>query len=149
MRTDRSKEGRSGRASRVKGRRGEQAVATILRQAFPAIADLIRRGWQSRVGCDDPDVCGLPGFWIECKTGRQPNMRAAYKQAVLAAKGRAFPIAVVQDDYAKDRMVVIGFQDFLRILRAAYGHTEPLAFAIQTEMFGDNQSDNQSDKVAE
>lgn len=140
MRKDRSKEGRAGRASRIKGRRGEQAVATALREAFPQIADAIRRGWQSRVGCDDPDVCGLPGFWIECKTGRQPNLRAAYKQAVDASKGRAFPIAVCQDDYAKDRMVVLGFRDFLRILRAAYGHTEPLAFLIQTEMFEAEQT---------
>jgi hypothetical protein len=128
------KAGKKGRASRVKGRRGEQEVATILRESMPEVAADIRRGWQSRVGCDDPDVCGLPGFWIEVKTGKQPNIRAAYKQAFEAAKGRAFPLAVVQDDYARDRLCVVGLRDFLRILRAAYGYTDPLRYGVQLEL---------------
>lgn len=128
------KDGKKGLASRRKGRRGEQEVVRILREGMPEIADDLRRGWQSRLGCDDPDVCGVPGFWVEVKTGKQPNMRAAYKQAFNAAKGRAFPLAVIQDDYAKDRLCIVGLRDFLRILRAAYGHTEPLRFGVQLEL---------------
>lgn len=129
------KSGKSGLSSRRKGRRGEQEVATILRAGMPEIADAICRGWQSRLGHDAPDVCGLPGFWLEVKTGRQPNMRAAFKQAQRDAKGRAFPVAIVQDDYARERMCVVGLSDFLRILRSAYGYTAPLTFGVQAELF--------------
>lgn len=116
-------------------------MATFLREAMPEIADAIRRGWQSRMGHDDPDVCGLPGFWVECKTGRQPNMRAAYKQAKADAKGRAFPVAVIQDDYARERMCVLGLGDFLRILRSAYGYAEPLRYGVQAELFETPESE--------
>src|ERR1044072_3809573 len=129
------------RHARRKGKRGEQQVATALREGMPEIADAIRRGWQSRLGGDQPDVAGLPGFWIEVKTGKVPNMRAAYKQAVADARGRAFPLAVVQDDYARDRMCVLGLSDFLRILRAAYGYTEPLRFGVQAELFETPESE--------
>ncbi len=135
------KPGKRGLASRRKGRRGEQEVARILREGLPEIADTIRRGWQSRVGCDDPDVCGVPGFWTEVKTGKQPNMRAAYKQALSAAKGRAFALAVIQDDRARDRLCVVGLKDFLRILRAAYGYTEPLRYGVQAELFPEPESE--------
>ncbi len=128
------KDGSRGRACRRKGRRGEQELVRILRESMPEIADSLRRGWQSRMGCDDPDVCGLPGFWIEHKAGKQPGMRQAYKQALDACKGRAFPLAVIQDDYARDRLCVIGLRDFLRVLRAAYGHTEPLKYGVQLEL---------------
>jgi hypothetical protein len=132
---------KSGRASRNKGRRGEQDVARILREGLPEIADTLRRGWQSRFGSDEPDVLGLPGFWLEHKCGRQPNIRAAFKQAVSAAKGRAFPLAVIQDDHARERMCVLGLQDLLRILRAAYGYTPPLRFGVQAELFEEPASE--------
>lgn len=134
------------RHARRKGKRGEQQVATALREGMPEIADTIRRGWQTRLGCDQPDVCGLPGFWIEVKTGKVPNMRAAYKQASAEAKGRAFPLAIIQDDYARDRMCVLGLTDFLRILRAAYGYTEPLRYGVQAELFTETP---ESEKAAE
>jgi hypothetical protein len=134
----------SGLRSRRKGRRGEQQVATILRTSFPELAESIRRGWQSRVGCDDPDVCGLPGFWLEVKTGAQPNMRAAYRQAKADADGRAFPMAVIQDDRARDRLCVIGLSDMCRILRAAYGHTPPLKFGVQGELFEAPESEKET-----
>lgn len=134
----------SGLRSRRKGRRGEQQVATILRAAFPELADSIRRGWQSRVGCDDPDVCGLPGFWLEVKTGAQPNMRAAYRQAKGDAAGRAFPMAVIQDDRARERLCIVGLTDMCRILRAAYGHTPPLKFGVQGELFEAVESEKES-----
>lgn len=125
----------SGRASRAKGRRGEQIVATILRSHMPEIASAIRRGWQNRLGADDPDICGLPGFWLEHKCGKQPNIRAALKQARTAAKGRCMPLAVIQDDHGRERMAVLNLTDFLRVLRAAYGYTPPLTFGVQGELF--------------
>ena len=110
----------SGRRSRTKGKRGEQELARLLRETFPHFAESIRRGWQSRVGCDDPDVCGLPGFWIECKTGKQPNVRAALAQARADSGERAIPIAVIRDD-RRPAFVALDLVDLLAILRAAYG----------------------------
>lgn len=109
-----------GRAQRQKGQRGERLLATVLRAAFPAFAASIKRGWQSRVGCDDPDVCGLPGFWLESKCGKMPNPRAALQQAKEDAAGRAIPMAVIRDD-RKPPFVVLDLTDMVKILRAAYG----------------------------
>lgn len=102
---------------------------------MPEIAPAIRRGLQNRQGADDPDICGLPGFWLEHKCGKQPNIRAALKQAATAAKGRAMPCAVIQDDRARDRLVCLHLTDFLRVLRSAYGYCPPLKFGIQGELF--------------
>ncbi len=110
----------SGRRSRTKGKRGERELAKLLRETFPSFAESIRRGWQARVGCDDPDVCGLPGFWLEAKTGKMPNPRAALQQARQDAAGRAIPLAVIRDD-RKPAFVVLDLADMLTILRAAYG----------------------------
>lgn len=132
---------KTGLSSRRKGRRGEQEVARICREAMPEIADTIRRGWQSRIGQDECDVLGMPGFWLEVKTGKQPNMRAAYKQASKDAKGRAFPLAIIQDDYARERMCVVGLGDFLRILRSAYGYAPPLKYGVQAELFEEPASE--------
>jgi hypothetical protein len=123
-----------GRASREKGKRGERQLATLLRTALPELAEGIRRGWQSRVGCDDPDVCGLPGFWVESKCGKLPNPRAAYAQATRDAAGRFIPLAVIQDDRARERLCVLGLTDFLTILRAAYGWTPPLPCVARAEV---------------
>ncbi len=127
------------KADREKGKRGERQAAARIRAALPEFADQIRRGWQTRLGCDDPDICGLPGFWIEHKCGHQPNMRAAYKQAKLSAKQRAYPIAIIQDDGASDRLVCLNLTDFLRVLRSAYGHVPPLRYGVQQELFPDDE----------
>jgi hypothetical protein len=121
-------------AQRRKGRAGEQKLARILRAELPEIAEAIRRGQQSRVGSDDPDVCGLPLFWVEHKCGKLPNIRAALEQAHRGAKGRAMPLAVVQDDRARDRLVCLHLTDFLRVLRAAYGYTPPLCAVLAREV---------------
>lgn len=114
------------KASRDKGKRGERALATRLRDALPEFADGIKRGWQTRSGCDDADVCGLPGFWIESKCGILPNPRAALAQASADSKGRGIPLACIQDDRSRDRFVVLTLTDMLRILRSAYGLDAPL-----------------------
>lgn len=113
-------------AQRDKGKRGERALARRLRESFPELAESIKRGWQTRVGCDDPDVCGLSGFWIESKIGKKPNPRAAYAQAHEDAKGRAIPLAVVRDDRAHDALCTLSLTDLIRVLRSAYGFDPPL-----------------------
>lgn len=110
-------------------------LARILRESFPEIAPSIRRGWQSRVGCDDCDITGLPLIWIEHKQGKQPNIREAYRQAKRDSKGKgAFPVAIVQDDGARERLVTLNLPDFIRILKSAYGHLPALTCMTQVEL---------------
>ena len=52
--------------SRRKGRKYEQSIAGFYREL--GCSD-VQRGWQSRLGSDNPDVRvpALRDFWIECK----------------------------------------------------------------------------------
>jgi hypothetical protein len=132
----------SGRARREKGHAGERALASKLREAFPEFAAGIKRGLQAQAGGrSNCDVQGLPGFHIEHKHQKKPNMKAAYEQAVRDADGKGFPLAVVQYDGARERLCVIGLSDLCRILRAAYGHTGPLKFGVQGELFEEPTSE--------
>jgi hypothetical protein len=108
-----------GKAQRDKGKRGERATAAELRKAFPEIAASIRRGWQTRQGDDDSDVI-FPGYWFEVKTGKQPNIRAALRQAIDDSKGRGVPVAVIRDD-RKEPMAALRWEDFLKLLEKANG----------------------------
>lgn len=100
-----------------KGKVGERLTALDVREAFPWIADQVRRGWQSRKGSDDPDVIGLPKIWLESKKGRQPNPRGALAQAAKDSKGRGhYPVAVIRDDRSKP-FVVLYWADFLELIR--------------------------------
>ncbi len=113
------------RSQRTKGHNAERALAATLRDAFPAFADQIKRGWQTRLGCDDPDVCGLPGFWLESKVGARIAIHAALRQAKAGAKGRAMPMAVCRYDRGQS-FCVIELSDMIRVLRAAYGFAPAL-----------------------
>ena len=100
------------------GKRGERKLATELREAFPDIADDIRRGWQSRNGDDEPDVVlPIPGYWLEHKSGAKPNPRAALSQAIQDSGGRAMPIAVIRDD-RKAPFAVVRWSDLLSLMVA-------------------------------
>ena len=115
----------SGRRSRNKGKRWEQDVARMMREIFPK-SDEIRRGWQSREGDDEPDVVGIPEFWIECKRQKRTNFRAALRQAQEASPDHLLPLAICRDDPADgtaatdDRtyavMYLKDFEYFLRLL---------------------------------
>jgi len=84
------------RFSRQKGKRGERAVASDLRAAFPELAEEIRRGWQTRNGGDEPDVF-FPGYWIEVKNEKRPRPIAALQQAKKAmGEAKLIPLAVVR-----------------------------------------------------
>jgi hypothetical protein len=63
----------------------------------------------------------VPGFWVECKRGAQPNVRAALRQAKEAreASGRALThhaVAIVRDD-RQDAVVAMPLGDFLKLVR--------------------------------
>lgn len=132
----------SAAARRAKGHAGERELARRLREAFPELAGGIKRGLQAQQGgLDNCDVQGLPGFHIEHKHQKKPNMKAAYEQAVRDSNGRGFPLAVVQFDRARERLCVLGLSDLCRILRAAYGYTPPLRFGVQGELFDDVESE--------
>lgn len=93
--------------SRMKGKRGERAIAELLRPVFGAG---VKRGWQSRSGRDGSDIEGTP-YWIEVKVGKCPNVRAALKQATEATDGR-MPVVVVKDD-RREPFVVMRLSDWL------------------------------------
>ena len=105
-----------GRPSRDKGKRGEREVAAILRAAG---FDGVRRGWQSRAGSDDPDVIGLPGFWIEVGFGRTIRPRAKLAQAVEASAGSGLiPVSVTRGALRDDDWVVtLTLDDLIGIAR--------------------------------
>jgi hypothetical protein len=109
-----------GRSQRQKGCRGERKLATELRAWFPEYASVIRRGWQSRRGSDESDILGIPGYHLEHKSGAQPNVRAALRQAVEDSAGRGIPVAVVRDD-RREPFVALRAADFWPLLRRAMG----------------------------
>lgn len=107
-----------GKRSRTKGRRFEQNTARALRPLYPNA----KRGLaQTRFGAGEaPDVDGCPPWWIECKHGKKPNLRAALSQAMtaMAEAGREqdqWPIAVCKDD-RKEPIVVMRWADFLELV---------------------------------
>lgn len=119
-----------GKSQRSKGKRGERLLAEELRQMFPEYAESIRRGWQSRLGDDDPDVI-FPGCWFEHKFGALPNPRGALAQATKECKGRGLPIAVIRDN-RKPPFAVMWLGDFLPLLRKSMG----LAMLVKEEKNG-------------
>ena len=109
-----------GKASREKGKRGERKLANELKQAFPELADGIKRGLQSRGGgAEVADVVGVPGFHFEHKSGKAPNPRAALKQAIADAQPGAMPIAVVRDDRCPP-FAVLRWEDLLCVLKRGF-----------------------------
>lgn len=110
----------SGRKSRNKGKRWEQDVARTMRAIF---GDHVKRGWQSRAGDDDPDIVGVPHFWIECKRQKRTNFRAALRQAGVACPDDHMPLAICRDDpgdgtasTGSRTYAVMYFEDFEKFL---------------------------------
>lgn len=104
-----------GKASREKGKRGERATARELAATFGVDA---RRGQQARDGSDAPDVVGLPGWWIEVKTGQRINAFAALEQADEARGKFEVPIAVLRRD-RKRPIVAMFFEDWQHLVLEA------------------------------
>ena len=102
-----------GALSRRKGRRYEQELVHLFREAMPGAE--VRRGLQSRGGEEVPDV-DCPVFWLESKRGRKPNVRAALRQAEAAAPQGRIPLAVIRDD-RQEAFVALSLRDFLELVR--------------------------------
>lgn len=104
-----------GKAQREKGKRGERQTAREIADVFGVDA---HRGQQSRDGADAPDVVGLPGWWIEVKTGQRINAFAALEQADDARGKFEVPIAVLRRD-RKRPVVVMFWEDWMHLAREA------------------------------
>jgi len=79
------------------------------REAMPGAE--IRRGLQYRCGEEVADV-DCPVFWVECKRGRKPNVRAALRQAQASAPKGRLPLAVIRDD-RQEPFVALLLEDLL------------------------------------
>ncbi len=105
-----------------KGKRWERKVASLISEVMPGAR--IRRGNQNRDGADAPDVV-CPWLWVECKSGKRPNPRAALAQAIEACNKRGsktIPTVFLKDD-RKDPIVILQMDDFLRMLKKLW-HTK-------------------------
>lgn len=121
----------SGKASRRKGHDFERDVAARLR----GIGLEARRGQQGG-GPVEPDVI-TPGWWIECKVGKRPNITAALDQAERDCEEAAIdrflqdappgqeiiPVAIVRQDYQK-ATVTMRLDDWLGLACYASRHGE-------------------------
>lgn len=100
--------------SRRKGKRGELALARILREhGFEA-----RRGVQYHGGAESPDVIGLPGVHIECKRVERLDLMGAYRQAVRDAASDEMP-AVFHKRNREPWLVTMNLEDFIQLYREA------------------------------
>ncbi len=98
-----------GRMQRDKGANYERELANELKPFFPSS----RRGiGQARSASEVSDVEGTP-FWIEAKRGKQPNVRAAFRQAQAATDGR--PVLVVIRDDNQPAFVSMLLDDFKKM----------------------------------
>lgn len=102
----------SGARSRRKGAGFERELVQRFREVMPDA--IVRRGLQYRTGEEAPDV-DCPVFWPEAKRGKQPNVRAALRQATEAAPPGRIPIAIIRDDRAA-AFVALGLDDFLELV---------------------------------
>ena len=103
----------SGAHSRRKGAACERSIVHRFREVMPDAP--VRRGLQYRTGEEAPDV-DCPVFWPELKRGKQPNVRAALRQAEDAAPPGRVPIAIVRDDRAEP-FVTLRLEDFLELVK--------------------------------
>lgn len=103
---------RGGAASRRKGHNFEREIARDLRKIF---GEDVGRGIQTRTGTREvPDVDGTPWF-IECKCGKQTNIKAALRQAAEATEGRP-PVAICKDDRTEP-VVAMRYSDWLILIQ--------------------------------
>jgi len=104
----------SGRSSRIKGAVGERKTANELDDRCPDDMEVKRGIGQTRAGDEVPDVDGIDCLWVEVKTQKRGNPRAALKQAQEASASHPgrIPIAVIRDT-RKEPFMVMGWADFL------------------------------------
>lgn len=104
--------------SRRKGLAFEQAIVRYMKglkrsDGWSLLPDA-RRGIQSR-GEEKADVV-IPRIWVECKRGRQPNIRRAIHQASLAARPLGLVPMVISRADLDDTLVTLRLDDFADFL---------------------------------
>ena len=105
-------------ASRSKGKRGEQEVAVMLRDAFPWLDP--HRGAQTRKGDDACDVEGTPWF-VEVKRRKaRCNIPEAMEQATRDSDGRP-PVVFSRRDRG-EWLVTMRWEDWKEMSRKAQGY---------------------------
>ena len=93
----------------------------MARQFRKIFGDRVKRGWQAREGSEAPDVDGTP-WWIECKKGKQTNIKAALRQAIDAgghvrgAGDPRPPLAICRDDGMRATATMF-LDDFLDLVQ--------------------------------
>lgn len=101
-----------GRAARIKGKRGELELASIIRSYGFSEA---RRGQQYCGASGDADVIGIPGVHIECKRVENLRLWDALDQSIWDARDGEIPV-VAHRKSRKPWVVILQLDDFLRIL---------------------------------
>lgn len=110
--------------SRQKGKRIERAWATDLREFFPGIRR--NAGTQAQSGGRDLENTGDWSWEIKGGKGYKSKMvRDFLNQAKEEAKGKPYPIVGVSPD-REDPYIIMGFEDFKKIMRLLINKTDNL-----------------------
>ena len=105
-----------GKSQRVMGHQWERDVAILLRPVYP----LASRGLQYKMDRPVPDVDNTD-YWVECKVGAAPNIRAAFKQSERdkeQASDLRPPLVVTKRHYERP-VASMYLDDFINLLRKA------------------------------
>ena len=102
-----------GASQRRKGHGFEREVASLLRPVYPNAT----RGLQYKMDRPVPDVDNTD-YWVECKVGAAPNIRAAFRQseADKATASDLRPIIVVTKKDHEKAVASMYLDDFLALL---------------------------------
>lgn len=117
----------TGKMSRNKGAAFEREIVNRLKPIFPNVS---RNLEQTRDGGHD---IAMPGMLLECKVGKQPNIRAAMKQCKVATtdamakqgetKHHLHAVVVSKKD-REEILVTLPWEAFEELLEAVYGRKE-------------------------
>lgn len=104
-----------GKSQRTKGAAFERLIVHCMKPFFPEAA---RNLLQTRDG--GYDIKAGP-YALECKHGKQPNIRAAMKQCREAVKGtKLIPVVVSRRD-REEILATMDMDTFTDLVEAAYG----------------------------
>jgi len=108
-----------GKFSRDKGARFEREIANKLKEVFGS--RVTRSSGQCFSGDTRADV-DCPKFWVECKVGKRPNIKAALEQAEEAresSESTKTPVAICKWD-RDEPIASMRLSDFIEILKSIY-----------------------------
>lgn len=81
-------------SSTRKGKAGEEELCGILAVELSLAVEL-RRGEQAFGSHHEPDVCGVPGWWIEAKRAERPSFGKWIRQLIrdiTSARSKSLPL---------------------------------------------------------